>query len=807
MKPMKTFGLLCFLLVFAQWSYGQEFDFQFSHALPDTATFYALEWADADNDGSLEVFAFGKNTADENFCLLFMYDRLQGLEVAGQIKTAVKDASWLITDIDGDNSVDIIMSGVSDAGPVTYQFLNEGGFVFMGTKLFDRYASALAMVDLDQDGMREMLISGHTSGTPFLNILNWQSSGWTIVHDSITVAATALEFFDFDADSDMDFFIAGINESNERVARTYYNQRGFYFTADDIVPVSGSSVKADLNHDGYFDMFLAGEDDDGRHRLVRLLNDGNGDFLSQDTLRTASHAKLLAADLTSDGLADLNVFGYEEHIDTVNFIQSSAEVSLPHKHLVSQSWGDLDRDGDLDLLQLIRTSQGNSLQLFQNTTLPANAAPLAPSDLVVAEIMNRLFVCWKKPTDDRTPQNSLTYDVAIQAAGSGVVSADFDVLNGRRLTVSHGNNGTADYMLVRDVGTADVGVNIQAVDNSFHAGPGSICRGSGGDGRGLCSEVETLNLALCKNEIVTLSGSSNTRWFSFERGFLADTSVLVLHFQQPDTVFSLTRNPDCARIAVYVLASGQNLTRVSQLDEQLCEGEVVRLGVEPDWESVAWSSVSSGVLSGEDTIAYTAIGMDTVSVMLSDGSGCVLQRNIAVSVTKPVISGDDTYQIMKGESVRLNVSGGTSYEWDPPSGLDNATLPNPLASPLKTTEYIVTASDSLGCQSWMRILVIVEQTAFVPNLFTPNRDGKNDVLKIYGLGRATDFSFTIYNREGVSVYHAQDVSSVTTEGWNGTAGGVDQPGGVYYWSVRGQTAEGKELKLNGRSSGSIVLLR
>lgn len=802
---MKTFHFLCLALFLAQCAYAQKFHLQFSHALPDTATFYAIEWADADNDGSLDVFAFGRNANGETFCLLLRNDGLQGLEVAGQLDTGVEVATWLITDIDGDNSVDIVISGVSDAGPVTLQFLNKGNFVFEATKVFDLQGNVLKMADLDQDGTREMLVSGYADDQPFLDILKWQEGGWMTVHDSIAIAASALESFDFDADSDNDFLISGVNESNERVARVFYNHRGFYFQSEEVLPVSGSSVTADLNHDGAFDMLLAGADNNDRQRLVALLNDGNGNFLLKDTLRATSHARLLAADFNSDGLADINIFGYD-HLDTINSIQSSVEVLLPHKDLVWQSWGDGDADGDLDLLQLIRTSK-DSLQLFKNTTLPTNAAPLSPSGLVIAEIMNRLFVCWEKPTDDRTPQASLTYDIAIQSAVNSVMSADFDVLNGRRLTVSHGNNGTADYVLLRDVGGADVGVNIQAVDNSFHAGPGSICKGSGGGGRGLCNDVETVNLALCENETVTLRGTSNTRWFSFGHGFLADTSVFAFEFQRPDTLFSLTRNPDCAHIAVYILQSGKNVTHVTDTSVQVCEDEVVRLGVEPVWESVDWSSVSGGFLSTADTITYTANGADTVTVRLSGANGCVLQRNIAIKVNKPVITGDDTYQILKGERVRLNVSGGASYEWSPLMGLDNATSSNPLASPLKTTEYMVTVRDSSGCQASMRIIVLVEETAFIPNLFTPNRDGKNDVLKIYGLGQVENFYFAIYNREGIRVYHSQNVSDAVTEGWNGTTGGVDQPGGVYYWNVSGQTPGGNDLKLNGRNSGSVVLLR
>ena len=89
----------------------------------------------------------------------------------------------------------------------------------------------------------------------------------------------------------------------------------------------------------------------------------------------------------------------------------------------------------------------------------------------------------------------------------------------------------------------------------------------------------------------------------------------------------------------------------------------------------------------------------------------------------------------------------------------------------------------------------------------PNNDGSNDVLKIYGLGSAREFSFTIYNREGIRVYQTSNVPEAVGMGWDGTSRGVDLPAGVYFWEVNGHTDSGKRLLLNGKHSGSIVLLR
>ena len=804
---MKSLILVFVQILFVHLCCAQKLQPRFLQDLPDSVTFHETVWADADNDGLLDVIAFAESTSDETICYLFRNDSFQGLVFAGHQQTRTSNAGWLITDVDGDNLIDILVSGAVQGRPVTSQFLNQGDFTFEKTQVLDAAGKVIRMADLNADGSREIILSGESDGSPFLRLYQLSGDVWKSVHDSIAVAAESIEVFDMDGDGRNDILLSGTDDSAAKVTRAYLHAGGFYFIPMNVSPaVAGRSAVADLNHDGNLDVLLSGKDNAGQNRLVALFNSGPGGFVSADTLRAVDDAVIFAGDLDSDGQCNINVFGVVQAGDTVNFTAGTPEIVIPHRAVVSQSWGDGERDGDLDLLQLRKTETGYHLYVLENTTTSINQAPQAPTLPVIAQIFNRLFISWVKPVDDRTPVQSVTYDVFIQTTGRSLMPADFDVLTGRRLNVSQGNNGTANYLLVK-ANNSDVFAGIQAVDNAFHAGPGSICEGSGA-GSGLCREMATSNLGLCKNERVALRESPGTQWFSFKHGFLADTTELVFDFHEPDTIFSLARQPHCAMISVYVLEAAENVSKVTESAAYVCENEVLRLGVEPDWTNVEWSSVTSGILSAEDSIIYPVTAPDTIKVRVSDDNGCVIQRNIAANISKPVIkTPHDAYQILKGESVRLTVTGGTSYQWSPVAGLDDPASSNPIASPRTTTEYSVTAKDSLGCVASLPILVMVEETAFIPNLFTPNSDGKNDELKIYGLREANGFSFTIYNREGSEVYNSQNISEVVNQGWNGRTGGTDQPSGVYYWSVAGETTTGKELQLNGKRSGSIVLLR
>jgi gliding motility-associated-like protein len=160
---------------------------------------------------------------------------------------------------------------------------------------------------------------------------------------------------------------------------------------------------------------------------------------------------------------------------------------------------------------------------------------------------------------------------------------------------------------------------------------------------------------------------------------------------------------------------------------------------------------------------------------------------------------------MKGGEVPLQASGAQRYTWSPATGLNDVGIPNQLL-PLRliaihghrirlTRLYERGYSDHYGGAN--RICA---------NLFSPNDDGQNDQLKIYGVASAQRFTFSIYDREGALVYKTSDVSEAVQQGWDGTKNGTKQPPGVYFWKVKGEVASG-QLLLNGKDSGSIVLIR
>jgi gliding motility-associated-like protein len=124
--------------------------------------------------------------------------------------------------------------------------------------------------------------------------------------------------------------------------------------------------------------------------------------------------------------------------------------------------------------------------------------------------------------------------------------------------------------------------------------------------------------------------------------------------------------------------------------------------------------------------------------------------------------------------------------------------------PYNTTAYIVryTVTDSIGCQNTAQKTVKVYSSCFiaVPNAFTPNNDGKNDLLHPLNAIKAEQLDFRVFNRWGQLVFQTNDWK----RGWDGTMQGHLQGTGVYAWYL---TFVDRDTKERRQMKGTSILIR
>ena len=765
----------------------------------------SVEWIDVDTDGMLDIMVFSVGSNGSGY--LEIYQNLNpGFQFVSLVPTNTTGTAFHLADYDRDNRIDVITSGADAGGDVTRAFLNSGSFAFTEETLLQERGALVRLADLNMDGTNELILS--RDDPFFTKIYRQNSSGWEPVNDSIKVYSSYMSFHDYDGDMDTDIFLSGMSNSGTPVQAILTNEGHFSFAPAPAFPVIHDAVIAEgeFNGDARFDILVSGKDAGGLPRSLILYSNGTSGPTGQDTTLSAGViTSLFAADLSSDGLIDINVVSAEgAGVTNVNLLQSGGAENLPAGDLISQRFGDADRDGDLDLVQL----REGSITFLENTVPGVNLAPARPPEALAFTIYDRTFLYWEKPEDDHTDPNAISFDLTLQGENEDIMVGEFDLLSGRRTLVSHGNMGFRNYALLKDVPSGQYSFYIQAVDNAFHAGPGGICKGTGPP----CGEIAFEEIEACRNEKLVLEAEEEALWFSFTDGYLGKAQTYAHEASASDTLFAVVPGPglSCTSVRIYNVKRVDALEREELVVRHACLGSSIHLQEEDSWNNITWSSALTGFISNSSAIDFVVNGPDTVTVSLTDGGGCALIRKTAIVVSKPDAGpAETTYQILKGERVQLSVAtpGIVSYSWQPSDGLDHTDIPNPMASPETSTEYTVTLSDSLGCVSTASVLILVEYTAFIPTLFTPNQDGKNDVLKIYGMDNIQDFSFRIYNREGSLVFRTENASAAMDSGWDGSVQGILQPAGVYHWKIKGTHGNGSRLLLNGKESGSIVLIR
>jgi len=170
---------------------------------------------------------------------------------------------------------------------------------------------------------------------------------------------------------------------------------------------------------------------------------------------------------------------------------------------------------------------------------------------------------------------------------------------------------------------------------------------------------------------------------------------------------------------------------------------------------------------------------------------------INVFATPVANAGPDKF-IIRGNSSLLGSppQPGVTYNWQPPLYLDSATNAQPRITPESSATYQLTATSAQGCSSTDDVKVEVTEQLFIPNAFSPNGDGYNDVWRIPHLDPSLGAVVSIYNRYGEKVY---ETKGAVIE-WKGLHKGKPLPAGTYIYFIQLKPGEAP-LK------GSINLIR
>jgi len=204
---------------------------------------------------------------------------------------------------------------------------------------------------------------------------------------------------------------------------------------------------------------------------------------------------------------------------------------------------------------------------------------------------------------------------------------------------------------------------------------------------------------------------------------------------------------------------------------------------------------------------FDGLSEGTYAVEIEDANGCRWATEVVLN-NPPVVevtAGSDV-TIFYGDSTRLiagvlPLEAAYSFIWTPTNGLLCDTCEQVIASPDTTTIYQVMAVNANGCQDSdeVRVTVQIKRDVFVPNGFSPNNDGVNDILMVYASESVEKvLEFDIYSRWGESVFYAANFPpNDPFYGWNGVFRKKPAPLDVYVYYVRVRYKDGTEKLFKG----------
>ena len=222
----------------------------------------------------------------------------------------------------------------------------------------------------------------------------------------------------------------------------------------------------------------------------------------------------------------------------------------------------------------------------------------------------------------------------------------------------------------------------------------------------------------------------------------------------------------------------------------LCTGALRQLDA-GSFSTYLWNTGQSG-----RTINVSGAG--TYSVMVTDNNGCNGNGSSTITTMLPQPGGflptDTSFCNFASLTLRpyLNYN---SYTWS--TGSHSASINTNQAG-----TYWLEVTDNNNCKGTSSVQVIMKQCLkglYVPNAFTPDHDGKNDVFKAMLFGDIKKYDLIIYNRWGNEVFRTKDPN----RGWDGTFKGTESLTAVFVWICTYQL-DGEPVKVE---KGTVTLIR